>query len=125
VVPLEKATSELLNKTQIFRKMLRSLNAVSPYFFDRGLTIGTGVAPAVFVREALRHSRGSGQNDTDLDDPLQFLAFAAPLARAHRQNFFKIYGHCGRLGASMTAFSSNSAPRMANQKATLFSSRWR
>jgi FkbM family methyltransferase len=78
-----------VNKTHIFQAMLHSLNAVSPYFFDRGLTIGTGVAPAVFMREALRHSRGSGQNDTDLDDPLQFLAFAAPLARRASAEFFQ------------------------------------
>jgi hypothetical protein len=76
----------LLNKTQIFQKMLRSLNAV---IFDWDLTIGTSVAPAVFVREALRHSRNSGQNDTDLDDPLQFLAFAAPLASRASAEFFQ------------------------------------
>ena len=69
--------------------MLRSLNAVSPYFFDRGLTIGTSVAPAAFVREALRHVRSSGQNDADLDDVLQFLAFAAPLVQRASAEFFQ------------------------------------
>ena len=78
-----------MNKTRIFQTVLRSLNAASPYFFDRGLTIGTSVAPAVFVREALRHSRGSSQNDADLDDVLQFLAFAAPLTPRASAEFFQ------------------------------------
>ena len=78
-----------MNKTHIFQTVLRSLNAASPYFFDRGLTIGTSVAPAVFVREALRHIRSSSQNDADLDDVLQFLAFAAPLASRASAEFFQ------------------------------------
>jgi FkbM family methyltransferase len=78
-----------VNKTHIFETVLRSLRAASPYFFDRGLTIGTSVSPAAFVREALRHIRSPGQNDPDLDDILQFLAFAAPLAPHASAEFFQ------------------------------------
>jgi FkbM family methyltransferase len=68
-----------MNKTRLFQAGLGCLNSVSPYFFDRGLTIATDIARPVFVREALYYIRHAGRNARDRDDVLQFLAFAAPL----------------------------------------------
>jgi FkbM family methyltransferase len=78
-----------MNKTRMFRAALRCLNGLSPCYFDRGLTIATGVAPAVFAREALYHIRNSSRKTADLDDVLQFLTFAAPLAQQSSGEFYQ------------------------------------
>jgi hypothetical protein len=65
------------------------LNGLSPYFFDRSLTIATDVAPAVLTREGLHHIRNAAQMTADPDDVLQFLSFAAPLVQRSSGEFFQ------------------------------------
>src|SRR5262245_15180097 len=50
-----------MNKTQVIQMAFGYLNGLSPYFFDRGLTIASDVAPAVLTREALQQIRDAAQ----------------------------------------------------------------
>ena len=78
-----------MNKTQLVQTAFRQLCGLSPYFFDRSLTIAADTAPAVFAREALRHIRHAESTGPDRDDVLQFLAFAAPLVQRSSSEFFQ------------------------------------
>jgi len=78
-----------MNKTRLVQTTFRYLNGLSPYFFDRSLTIAMDVAPAVLTREALYHIRHAAQMTADRDDVLQFLAFAAPLVQRSSGEFFQ------------------------------------
>ena len=78
-----------MNKTRLAQTAFGYLNGLSPYFFDRGLTIASDVAPAVLTREALRHIRDLAQMSANQNDVLQFLAFAAPLVQHSSGEFFQ------------------------------------
>ena len=102
----------------MFRAMLQRLADISPHYFDRGLTISSDVAPTVFVREAFHRIRQSTKSPADLDDVLQFLAFAAPLVQRSSGEFYQalwaLWEGGGKRGGFFVEFGAADGKQKSN-----------